>query len=89
MRLIKDESEIARMKVAAQISAYGHIRAMQSGTLDAEKSGNESRLEAEVNYAFAQYGCVPSYNSIVAGGDNANILHYVENDQPLHDGDLR
>ncbi|UAY36531.1 aminopeptidase P N-terminal domain-containing protein [Moraxella osloensis] len=89
MRLIKDESEIARMKVAAQISAYGHIRAMQSvAPLMQKNQGNESRLEAEVNYAFAQYGCVPSYNSIVAGGDNANILHYVENDQPLHDGDL-
>jgi len=28
------------------------------------------------------------YGSIVAGGDNAVILHYVENDQPLRDGDL-
>lgn len=84
MRLVKDEHEIAVMKVAGQISAYGHIKAMQTVKPDM----NEGRLEAEVNYAFAQYGCVPSYNSIVAGGDNANILHYVENNQPLHDGDL-
>ena len=84
MRLIKDEHEIALMKVAGEISAYGHVQAMK--TVAPEM--NEGRLEAEVNYAFAQYGCVPSYNSIVAGGDNANILHYVENDQPLNDGDL-
>lgn len=84
MRLIKDEFEIALLKVAGEISAYGHVRAMQT----VEPNMNEGRLEAEVNYAFAQYGCVPSYNSIVAGGDNANILHYVENDQPLKDGDL-
>lgn len=84
MRLIKNDSEIALMKLAAQISAYGHIRAMQTVV----PTMNEGRLEAEVNYAFAQYGCVPSYNSIVAGGDNANILHYVENNQLLNDGDL-
>ncbi|MFW2178362.1 MULTISPECIES: aminopeptidase P N-terminal domain-containing protein [unclassified Moraxella] len=84
MRLIKDEFEIALMKVAGQISSQGHIQAMQT----VEPNMNEGRLEAEVNYAFAKYGCVPSYNSIVAGGDNANILHYVENDQPLNDGDL-
>lgn len=89
MRLIKDEQEIERLKIAGQISAYGHIQAMKAvKPLMQKNQGNEARLEAEVNYAFAQYGCVPSYNSIVAGGDNANILHYVENDQPLVDGDL-
>lgn len=84
MRLIKDEQEIALMKIAGQISSQGHIRAMQ--TIRPEM--NEAELEAEINYTFAKYGCVPSYNSIVAGGDNANILHYVENDQLLTDGDL-
>lgn len=84
MRLIKDEQEIELMKIASKISALGHINAMQI-----TKAGMlEYQLEAEINHTFAQYGCVPSYNSIVAGGDNANILHYVENDQPLQDGDL-
>lgn len=84
MRLIKDDFEIALMKVAAQISAQGHIRAMQM----VKPGMYEYQLEAEVNYVFGQHGCVPSYNGIVAGGDNANILHYVENDQLLNDGDL-
>ena len=84
MRLVKDAQEIALMATAAEISARGHIRAMQT----VKPGMYEYQLEAEVNYVFAQHGCVPSYSSIVAGGDNANILHYVENDQPLKAGDL-
>ena len=84
MRLIKDPAEITLLHTAAKISAAGHIRAMQT----VKPHMYEYQLEAEVNYVFAQHGCVPAYNSIVAGGDNANILHYVENDQPLKDGDL-
>lgn len=48
----------------------------------------EYALEAELNYIFGQNGCVPSYNSIVGGGANGCILHYVENDKVLKDGDL-
>lgn len=84
MRLVKDAQEIALMATAAEISARGHIRAMQT----VKPGMYEYQLEAEVNYVFAQHGCEPSYSSIVAGGDNANILHYVENDQPLKAGDL-
>jgi Xaa-Pro aminopeptidase len=48
----------------------------------------EYALEAELNYVFGQNGCVPAYNSIVGGGASACILHYVENNQALKDGDL-
>ncbi|KAF7276593.1 hypothetical protein GWI33_010049, partial [Rhynchophorus ferrugineus] len=84
MRLIKSPEEIAQMQIAANISAQAHIRAMQTVHPDMM----EYALEAELNYVFGQHGCVPSYNSIVGGGANACILHYVENDQPLRDGDL-
>lgn len=84
MRLIKDDKELALMQSAADISAAAHCRAMQ--TVRPEML--EYQLEAELLYVFGHYGCAPSYNSIVAGGDNANILHYVENDQPLRAGDL-
>mgnify|MGYP003553193537 FL=1 len=84
MRLHKDAQEIALMQIASDISAKAHIRAMQT-----VKSGMmEYQLEAELNYVFGQHGCVPSYNSIVGGGENACILHYVENNQVLKDGDL-
>ncbi|ELA09770.1 aminopeptidase P [Moraxella macacae 0408225] len=84
MRLIKDKPEIERIKTACQISSLAHIQAMKT----VRPQQYEYQLEAELNYVFGQYGCVPSYNSIVASGDNANILHYIENDQIMQDGDL-
>jgi Xaa-Pro aminopeptidase len=48
----------------------------------------EYALQAELEYVFAQGGGVPAYGSIVGGGANACILHYIDNDQPLQAGDL-
>ncbi|KAA8735558.1 Xaa-Pro aminopeptidase [Acinetobacter qingfengensis] len=84
MRLIKSAEEIELMQIAGQISAKAHLRAMQT----VYPGMMEYQLEAELNYVFGQHGCVPSYNTIVGGGANGCILHYVENDQPLKDGDL-
>ncbi|MHA3082231.1 Xaa-Pro aminopeptidase [Acinetobacter sp. ANC 5383] len=84
MRLIKSMQEIELMQIASKISAKAHMRAMQK----VRPGMMEYALEAELNYIFGQYGCVPSYNSIVGGGANGCILHYVENNQPLKDGDL-
>ncbi|MCJ8159977.1 Xaa-Pro aminopeptidase [Acinetobacter zhairhuonensis] len=84
IRLFKTEQEIELMQIASNISAKAHTRAMQ-----AVRAGMmEYALEAELNYVFGQQGCVPAYNSIVGGGPNACILHYVENNQELKDGDL-
>lgn len=84
MRLFKSPEELNQMQIAADISAKAHTRAMQK----ARPEMMEYQLEAEINYVFAQHGTVPSYNSIVGGGANGCILHYVENDQPLKNGDL-
>lgn len=84
MRLFKDEHEINLMRQAAQISAQAHIRAMQTVKPDLR----EYALEAEVLYVMQKNGCQTAYNSIVGGGANGCILHYVENNQPLKDGDL-
>lgn len=84
MRLIKSSAEIEMMRTAAKISAYAHTRAMQM----VRPEMWEYQLEAEIQYVFGQYGCVPSYNSIVGGGANACILHYVDNNQRLKSGDL-
>lgn len=84
MRLFKDDFEVNLMREAAQISAQAHVRAMQQ-----VKPGMlEYALEAEVLYVMQKNGCTTAYNSIVGGGANACILHYVENNQPLKDGDL-
>ena len=84
MRLHKSEQEIELMQIAGNISAEAHTRAMQN----VRPNMMEYALEAEMNYVFGKNGCVPSYNSIVGGGKNACVLHYVENNQVLKDGDL-
>ena len=84
MRLKKSAKEIELMQIASNISAEAHTRAMQT----VKPNVMEYALEAELNYIFGKNGCVPAYNSIVGGGENACILHYVENNKPLKDGDL-
>ena len=85
MRLYKSAAEIKVMRKAAQISAKAHIRAMQFS-----KPGiYEYQLEAELLHSFMQQGArFPAYSSIVGGGKNGCILHYVENGETLKDGDL-
>lgn len=84
-RLFKKPAELKLMRKAAKISAEAHCRAMR-----ASKPGlNEYQLQAEIEHTFAMEGAsFPAYTSIVGGGDNACILHYVENNQLLNDGDL-
>jgi len=85
MRLIKSEAELNIMRAAAEISAATHSKAMQVCT----PGMMEYQLEAEYLYHFMRAGSrAPAYNTIVGGGANACILHYVENSQPLNDGDL-
>ena len=84
MRLHKSTQEIELMQIASTISAQAHTRAMPA----VQPGMMEYALEAELNYIFGQNGCVPSYNSIVGGGENGCILHYVENDKVLKNGDL-
>ena len=85
MRLIKSPNEIRLMQQAGQITALGHIKAMQTTRPNRFEYEIESDILHEFNRHCARF---PSYNSIVAGGNNACILHYTENDQPLKDGDL-
>ena len=85
MRLIKSPNEIRLMQQAGQITALGHIKAMQTTRPNRFEYEIESDILLEFNRHCARF---PSYNSIVAGGSNACILHYTENDRPLNDGDL-
>ena len=85
MRVVKDGSEIGTMRRAAAISAAAHCRAMRAAC----PGRHEYEIEAELLHEFRQRGCqAPAYASIVAGGANACILHYVANDQLLKDGEL-
>ncbi len=85
MRLIKSEGELALMRHAAGISARAHRRAM----LAARPGLAEYHLQAELEHEFRWHGgSGPAYASIVGGGANACVLHYIENDAPLRDGEL-
>lgn len=78
-RLIKSRNEIRCMKKAAAISADAHTRAMKA----CRPGMNEAEIAAELLHEFHRRGCQPAYQPIVAGGENALILHYVRNDRPL------
>lgn len=85
MRLIKTEEEIALMQRAADIAAEAHSLAMQ----ESRPGINEYEIEALIEYHFRRSGATgPAYTSIVGGGANATILHYINNDAKLRDGDL-
>ena len=85
MRLFKDEHELAIMRRAAEFSTSAHRRAMQF-----TRPGQfEYQVEAELLHEFCRHGARhPAYTSIVAGGANACVLHYVGNNAQLRDGDL-
>lgn len=85
MRLFKSAAEVRLMATAGEISAQAHVRAMQA----CEPGMFEYQLESEIQHTCAmQGGRFAAYNSIVGSGDNACILHYINNDQKLKDGDL-
>lgn len=85
MRLYKSAAEIRTMKEVADISAQAHREVMQL----CRPGMFEYELEAELHYRFAKAGArFPAYNSIVGGGKNGCILHYVDNADKLRDGDL-
>ncbi len=85
MRLLKDAHEISAMQRAADISSGAHVRAMQASRVGL----HEYALEAELSYEFRRNGAdAHAYTPIVAGGSNACVLHYVSNNQLLHDNTL-
>ncbi|OIP18727.1 MAG: Xaa-Pro aminopeptidase [Betaproteobacteria bacterium CG2_30_59_46] len=85
MRLIKSTEEIAALRRAAEISTAAHRRAMQQ----VRPGRHEYEIEAELLHEFRRMGAqAPAYSSIVAGGANACVLHYVDNGAVLRDGDL-
>jgi Xaa-Pro aminopeptidase len=85
MRLYKSSAELKAMRRAAEISCLAHRRAMQA----CRPGMKEYQVEAELEYIFHREGALgPAYASIVGGGANACILHYVENRATLKNGDL-
>jgi Xaa-Pro aminopeptidase len=84
-RIIKDAAALASLRRAIDISAAGHLAAMRQ-----TKPGMwEYEVEALLEYEFRRRGSSgPGYGSIVGGGDNATVLHYVDNRARLAEGEV-
>jgi|TARA_B110000902_G_scaffold77893_1_gene92630 Xaa-Pro aminopeptidase len=85
LRLFKSSAEIKAMRKAGEISAKAHIRAMRF----TQPGHWEYQVEAEIIHEFMGNNCRSSaYPSIVGGGENGCILHYIENNHKLKNNDL-
>ncbi len=85
MRVIKSADELEIMQTAADIAAEAHCEAMKA----ARPGMPEYQIEALIEQIFRRRGAAgPAYTSIVGGGPNATVLHYINNDGELRDGDL-
>ncbi|KAH7564464.1 hypothetical protein BM1_01511 [Bipolaris maydis] len=83
LRVIKSEAEIKNMRHAGQHSGRAITDAMRQ-SFTAEKD-----LDSFLDYWFKQDNCDgPAYVPVVAGGINANTIHYVSNDMLLKPNDL-
>ncbi|MDH3531113.1 MAG: aminopeptidase P N-terminal domain-containing protein, partial [Acidobacteriota bacterium] len=85
MRLFKTDEEIELMATAGKIAAEAHVLAMKR----VKPGMNESQVEALMEAYMKDKGAAGvAYNSIVGSGDNATILHYVENNAELKNGEM-
>ncbi|MCB9561320.1 MAG: Xaa-Pro aminopeptidase [Kofleriaceae bacterium] len=84
-RLIKSPEELAVLRKAAAITVDAHLAAMAAG-----RPGTfEYELEAVIDYTFRHRGGAgPGYGTIVGAGENATVLHYVDNACAIAEGDL-
>ncbi len=84
MRLFKDAEEIKLMQQASDISVAAHKLAMQK----TQAGLFEFEITSVLDSHFRKNNAEHAYPPIVAGGENACILHYNDNNQRLKDGDL-
>lgn len=85
MRLEKSDAELAWLQRAIDVAGEAHLAALR----EARPGSSEFEIEALIEYTFRRRGASGwAYPSIVAGGANATVLHYIANGDPLRDGDL-
>lgn len=84
MRLYKSRVEISAMRKAAKLASDAHRKVMRM----ARPGIYEYELEAELIHEFRRNDAINSYSPIVGSGPNACVLHYVDNNALIEDGDL-
>jgi Xaa-Pro aminopeptidase len=85
LRAVKDQVELDLMQHACNITEKGFRR-----ILNFIKPGVwEYEIEAELIHEFVKNRSKGfAYTPIIASGNNANVLHYIENNQQCRAGDL-
>lgn len=84
-RIRKSPGEIESLRAACELSAEGHREAMRFAC----PGLHEYQVQAAMEYVWREGGSPRNgYESIVASGPNAVVLHYVDNDRMIEDGDL-
>ena len=84
-RLFKSEAELNIMRQANVLSGKAHQRAMKNTAV----GKYEYQIESDILHVFSQHNArQAAYTTIVAGGDNANILHYTANNDALNNNEL-
>lgn len=85
LRLVKDAAEIDTLRRAAAVTAEAHVAGMRAGGPGAM----EYEVEAAIDHVFRMRGGTgPGYTTIVGGGVNACILHYIHNRDALRPNTL-
>ena len=85
LRVIKSPEELEIMQTAADIAAEAHCEAMKT----VRPGMKEFEVEALIEQIFRRRGAAgPAYTSIVGAGPNATVLHYINNDGDLRQGEL-
>jgi Xaa-Pro aminopeptidase len=84
MRTVKSENELEKMERCINVTKLAFERMVTS-----VKSCNfEYELQAEFEYELKRNGASPAFDMIVAGGQRATVLHYIENDEQLSENEL-
>ncbi len=84
-RSVKEQQELDLMQKACDITEKGFRRLLSFVKPDV----TEYEIEAELLHEFVRNRSKGfAYTPIIASGNNANVLHYIENNQPCKAGDL-
>jgi len=86
LRMYKSDWEIEQLIHSANLNISAHQATKK--LLDSAANLSEFHLQAELEYYWKRVGCTFSYPAIVAAGNNATTLHYVQNTSPISPADL-
>ncbi|EUB54570.1 putative Xaa-Pro aminopeptidase 3 [Echinococcus granulosus] len=84
LRLIKSQSELLLMKRAVELTSIALKKTLSS----AYPGIREAELAARFEFESTLMGCGLGYPAVVAGGNRANIIHYLKNSECVEDGEL-